>query len=328
MKKTIDVIIPAYNAEKFIEKTIRSVLEQTYLPEKIIVVNDGSIDKTVEVVEEISKTSKVPIILISQENRGPNAARNVGLEHSDSEYIALLDADDIWKEEKLEKQLQVFEKSELENLGLVYTAYDLIDENGCKIKQSFLVFKLDPDLRGYVFNKMFDAMKITGSCSGVLIKKKCFEKVGFFDESLRGAEDWDMWIRISKEFQIDYVNETLVHVRVHDKNSHNDQVMMAENMIMFLKKWSGILDVGHPGRTQLARKSFDYFFKAVFMFKFVTACKLFKLYSVVLLREERSRIFNRTKGSVFLFALFCLPHYCIKQVRRVASCEICGKVER
>jgi len=320
LKKTIDVIIPAYNAEKFIKRTLQSVVSQTHLPEKIIVVDDGSTDKTVDIIENFKKNSLVRIDIYKQENRGPNAARNVGLEHSDSEFIALLDADDFWESTKLEKQLRTFEETDFKDLGLVYTAYDLIDENDEKIKQSFLVFKLDPGLRGDVFDKMFDAMKITGSCSGVLIKRACFEKTGFFDESLRGAEDWDMWIRISQYFEIDYVNEVLVHVRLHRNNSHNNQIMMANNMIMFLKKWSAILDENHVGRIQLAKKSFDYFFKALFLFEFKTARKMLKLFDEILSENEKEIIFKKTKGSVFLFMVFSFPNYFVKQIRRIMGC--------
>lgn len=321
MKKTIDVIIPVYNAEKFIEKTLESVVSQTHLPERIIIVDDGSTDETVNIINDFKNNSKVKIDLHQQENRGPNAARNAGLKHSTSEFVAFLDADDIWEKEKLEKQLRVFEKNEFEKLGLVYTAYDLIDENDEKIKQSFLVFKLDPGLRGDVFDKMFDAMKITGSCSGVLIKKDCFEKTGYFDETLKGAEDWDMWIRISQYFEIDYVDEILVHVRLHKSNSHNNQMMMAENMIMFLKKWSGILDENHVGRIQLAKKSFDYFFKALFLFKFKTALKMLQLFDEMLSEKEKEIIFAQTKGSAFLFMVFSLPEYFVKQMKRIIGCQ-------
>ncbi|MGI6394070.1 MAG: glycosyltransferase family 2 protein [bacterium] len=317
MKKSVDVIIPAFNAEKFIERTLKSVLFQTFAPTKIIVVDDGSTDGTFQLVENIAKTSENPILLISQKNSGPNATRNCGLKHSESEFVAFLDADDIWEKEKLEKQIEVFEKSEFQNLGLVYTSYDLVDEFEQKIKQSFLVFKLDPNLRGNVFDKMFDAMKITGSASGVLIKRECFEKVGFFDESLRGAEDWDMWLRISKEYEIDFVDEVLVHVRLHQTNAHNNQLMMAENMIKLLKKWHHILEENHVGRKELAKKSFDYFFKAVFLFKFGLAAKILRLYGELLSKEERASIFKKTGGSVHCFALISLPSYVVKQMKRV-----------
>jgi glycosyltransferase involved in cell wall biosynthesis len=233
LKKTIDVIIPAYNAEKFIERTIESVLSQTYLLRKIIVIDDGSIDKTVEVVENISKISKIPIVLISQENKGPNAARNTGLEHSDSEFIALLDADDIWKEEKLQKQIEVFEQSEFENLGLVYCGYELVDEKGEYVNKKNIL----PCLKGKVFNQLLKSNLISGSCSSVLIKKECFEEVGLFDEKLRGSEDWDMWLRISKHYEFDYVDEPLVYITDRGASNNKNFEKMLDNRIKFLNKW-------------------------------------------------------------------------------------------
>lgn len=317
MKKTIDVIIPAYNAEKFIERTMRSVVFQTLPPEKIIVVDDGSTDGTVNVIKEFAKTSNIQIQLHLQENRGPNAARNEGLRHADSEFVAFLDADDVWTKNKLERQIEVFEKTEFEKLGLVYTAYDLIDEHDVEVKYKFLVFKLNTDMRGHVFDKMFDAMKITGSSSGVLIKRDCFRETGFFDETLKGAEDWDMWLRISENFSIDYVNEVLVHVRMHDGNSHKDQLSMAENIILLLKKWHAVLDIHHHGRQLLAVKSFDYFFKALFMLKLKLACDILKKYRSVLTKDEHRKIFTETRGSVVLFMLLYFPAYVKKQVRRM-----------
>jgi len=319
LKKTVDVIVPAYNAEKFIAKTLESVVSQTHLPEKIIIVDDGSTDGTISIINDFKNNSKVKIELYRQENRGPNAARNKGLRHSTADFIAFLDADDLWEPNKLEKQIKVFNNTGFSNLGLVYTAYDLIDRNGDKIKQKYLVFKLDPGLRGDVFNQMFEAMKITGSCSGVLIKKECFSRVGLFDESLRGAEDWDMWIRISREFQIDFADEILVHVRLHSTNAHNDQLMMTKNMIMLLKKWSSILDKDHPGRLQMAEKSLDYFFKAIFLFRLTEAFKILKLLQDMLLPEEKKVLFCEHRNSIKFFILLTTPKYIKKQIKRISE---------
>jgi hypothetical protein len=113
----------------------------------------------------------------------------------------------------------------------------------------------------------------------------------------------------------------LVRVRLHRNNSHNNQMMMAENMIMFLKKWSGILDENHVARIQLAKKSFDYFFKALFLFKFNIARKMLKLFDEVLSKDDRKIIFAKTKGSVFLFMVISFSDYFMKQVRRIMGCQ-------
>jgi len=235
LKKTVDIIIPAYNAEKYIRQAILSVASQTYQINKIIVVDDGSIDKTAEIVKSIIVA--VPVTLISQNNKGPNAARNEGLRQSDSEYIAFLDADDFWKKDKVEKQMSVFESSEYENLGLVYCGYELIDENGKKIIKKII----KPVLRGKIFQKLLKANLISGSPSTVLMKKEVLEKVGFLDESLRGSEDWDMWLRIAEKFDFDYVDESLIYVAdLTESNSKNFELMLI-NRILFINKWIHII---------------------------------------------------------------------------------------
>ena len=131
--KPIDIVIPAYNGEEFIESAIISVMRQTVSPAKLIVVNDGSTDGTATKVKQIfSQQSHLPIrlVLCEQENRGLSAARNAGIRESDSEFIAFLDADDEWLPNKLEKQYQVFNESEFKNLGVVFCNFELIDIYG------------------------------------------------------------------------------------------------------------------------------------------------------------------------------------------------------
>ena len=208
MKNTVDVIIPAYNAGKFIERTLKSVVSQTHLPEKIIVVDDGSTDDTVAVVNNFKKNSSVDIELFEQENKGPNAARNVGIKNSTSEYVAFLDADDLWENVKIEKQIAVFQNSAYKDLGLVYCGYKLIDENGKEINKK----NIFPTLKGSVFNKLLKANLISGSPSTVLIKRAVLKETGLFDENLKGSEDWDMWLRIAEKFEYDYVLKPLIYV--------------------------------------------------------------------------------------------------------------------
>jgi len=233
---TIDVIIPVFNGEYFIEKALRSVDRQTCEPSRIIVVDDGSTDKTEEIVLAFKSASAIPVEYIKQENRGPNAARNKGISVSSGELLAFLDTDDVWEPAKLEKQLAVFNGSEWNDLGLVYCAYSLIAEDDSIIIDKSAV-TLDPSYRGHVFDKVLEANKIMGSASAVLIKKECFDSVGLFDESLKASEDWDMWIRIAEKYAIDYVNEPLVKIRRHPGNFQKKYEYMLVNDILFFNKW-------------------------------------------------------------------------------------------
>ncbi len=235
---TIDVIIPTYNYEKYILQAIESVQKQTFLPAKIIVVDDGSSDNTEMLVRQYA--SRVPVVYVKKENGGPNSARNLGLKHVESDYVAFLDADDIWQPEKLEKQVAVFKKTKLPNLGAIYCAYALIDEDGVNINNLGIV-SIEKNMRGMIFSQLLEANKIVSSASGILIKRECFDEVGLFDEKLRIGEDWDMWLRLAEAFEYDFVDETLVKIRKHTDNTQNNEEYVFKNELKFYEKWSNIL---------------------------------------------------------------------------------------
>lgn len=237
----IDVIIPAFNAERYIEKTLVSVALQSDLVHSVIVVNDGSTDQTVRIVESFIKSHpQVTIKLINQTNAGLANARNTGIkasiEESKAQFIALLDADDVWLAKKLEKQIAIFEASQDSKLGVVYSSYELIDADGAPIYGENLIIK--PTLKGNVYSSLLTGNFISGSGSSVLLKSEIFKQVGLFDESLRASEDWDMWIRISREFHFDYVNESLVKIRVHSNNMQKDFFRMLASELAMLNKFA------------------------------------------------------------------------------------------
>ncbi|TAN58433.1 glycosyltransferase [Patescibacteria group bacterium] len=232
--ETIDVVIPVYNGEKYIIQAITSVERQTYLPKKIIVVDDGSTDKTNHFIHHFH--GKIPLEYIQKKNEGPNSARNAGIQKCTSQFIAFLDADDEWYADKLERQVKIFQISRFKNLGVVYCAYSIIDEKGDLINDQFIIH--NPSARGHVFKQILPLNTITGSASGVLIKNECFERVGMFDETLRIGEDWDMWLRIAKEYEFDYVNKALVKIRRHDRNAQNNESFVFRNKLMFYNKWA------------------------------------------------------------------------------------------
>jgi glycosyltransferase involved in cell wall biosynthesis len=237
----IDVVIPAFNAEKYIEKTLASVALQGDLIQSVFVVNDGSTDQTLHIVESFAKSyPKLSIQLINQANAGLANARNTGINASlqglKAPYIALLDADDVWLTGKLEKQLNLFQASQESKLGLVYSSYELINENGRAIAGENLIVK--PSLSGEVYSSLLTGNFISGSGSGVLIKSNVFEEIGLFDESLKASEDWDMWIRIARKFHFDYVNESLVQIRVHSANMQKDFSRMLASELAMLNKFA------------------------------------------------------------------------------------------
>lgn len=232
----IDVIIPTYNNAHFLTEAIASVQQQTYAPTQIIVVDDGSKDDTEAVVASLKDHSTIPIVYIKKENGGPNSARNVGLAHATAELVAFLDADDRWEPNKLEKQITLFEKDTEQTLGLVYGNYKTIDTTGSD-RPDIPTVPLNPNIKGYTFEALLPGNLILGSASNVLIQRSVFATVGTFDETLRVGEDWDMWLRIAKEFRIDYVDEVLVAIRRHAHNQTGNIATLIKGDSAFIETW-------------------------------------------------------------------------------------------
>lgn len=193
----ISIIIPLYNKEKCILKTIQSVINQTYPDFELIIVNDGSTDNSVNVVKEyVSRleTEDRKVRIISKENGGVCSARNRGILEAKSEYIALLDGDDLWDKEYLAEQVKMirdFPKADMWGMNFAET------DNGV-ITQTYET-GLPEGYRGYVENYFEIPGRVSDLChpSSVIIRKTTFDKVGLFDERIKYSEDSDMWFRIN-----------------------------------------------------------------------------------------------------------------------------------
>lgn len=202
---TVSVIIPTYNRANLVGKAIKSVLSQTYQDFEIIVIDDGSTDNTEETVKSFNNF-KIRYICHS-DNRGISAARNTGIRASLGKYIALLDSDDEWLPEKLDKQVDVLQNKSSE-VGVVCSWSYNIDEKGSYISKRCL-----PKKGGYIYEDLLSTNPI--SVPTVLIRKECFNRVGLFDDLLNTQQDWDMWIRISKYYRFVLIKIPLVKYRLH-----------------------------------------------------------------------------------------------------------------
>lgn len=233
----IDVVIPAYNAGAFIVDTLKSVAKQDAVINTIFVVNDGSTDNTeLKVVQFKESYPSINVVLLNQDNAGLSAARNTGIQHSHADFIALLDADDLWKPQKLSSQIEIFTKSQNPKLGVVYCGYELIDEHSQPLPYSKKAV-ISPQLRGSVYQSLLRGNFISGSGSSVLIKRSAFHQIGLFDTTLPACEDWDMWLRLSQEYDFDYVAQDLVLIRVHQNNMQKDSLRMISAEMRLLNKF-------------------------------------------------------------------------------------------
>jgi glycosyltransferase involved in cell wall biosynthesis len=297
MKSLVSVIIPTYNYAHFVIDAINSVLNQTYKSVEIIVVDDGSTDNTHKVLEKFILDRKIKYI---KKNNGElSSARNAGIKVSTADYIAFLDADDMWEPNKLEEQIKIFKNSEYKNLGVVYCQYSLIDTSGRPLVHGYTV-KINPTMKGMIFERLLESNTIVSSGSGVLIKRECLEKTGYFDEDLKSAEDWDMWLRLAKHFEFDYSDKNLVKIRKHSKNMQNNNIFMFKSYFYFLNKWANELPTHHPvfdkWADSVAYAILTRFPKIDFM---IYAQKKMSL-------ESKRKIFHVSSGSLLLYLFLFL----------------------
>lgn len=196
----ISVVIPVYNASNTILSTLESVRNQSYKNFEIIIVNDGSKDLSEKIINEYIKTYQGLIIkLISQVNQGVSKARNEGMKMAEGDFIALLDSDDEWVFNKLERQIQVL--NENPNIDFLGT-----NRNGEHF-QKFLNLKFSLLTRISAKNLLYKMFFITPT---VIFKKEVLSDVGFFDERRKYAEDAYYFIKIAQEKKCYLLNESLV----------------------------------------------------------------------------------------------------------------------
>jgi glycosyltransferase involved in cell wall biosynthesis len=226
MSKLVSVVIPTYNRRHLVVEAIESVLAQTYRPLEIIVVDDGSTDGT---EEELSRF-KDKLRYLRQENRGPSAARNLGIRAATGEFVALLDSDDLWEPAKIEKQVALMERSP--QVGVVFCEIQRLN-----VTTGETVVRHCPrDLRGDLRRELLRRNCVIGSDSAVVVRRACFDQIGVFDEGLQQAEDWDLWIRISRHFHYDFVAEPLVTIRTHGDNLHQQVRVMHEYQLEVIRR--------------------------------------------------------------------------------------------
>lgn len=220
----ISVIIPAYNSEKHIEEAIESLFAQSLPVKEIIVIDDGSTDGTASLVKKHGER----VSYYFQENRGLAAARNTGIRKSTGYYLAFLDADDLYLPEKIEVQKRFLDDHP--DIDMVFSDFEYFGGTLLRrpIPESFKTGKGDIFLDLFRYNCI--------AIPTVLIRRDCFEEVGFFDELLRAVEDYDLWLRLIKSKKIGYIDRVLAKVRLHPENMSKDAELMCEFEIKVMHK--------------------------------------------------------------------------------------------
>ena len=212
----VSVIIPTYNREKFISECVQSVLAQTLPAREIIIVDDGSTDATYNILRDLGfnslSTKKTVLRYFFQQNRGVSSARNLGIKEARSEYIALLDSDDLWLKSKLDRQVSAFQ-NDTQSSRLCHTD-EIWIRNGVRVNQH----KKHKKHGGNVFQSCLKLCCI--SPSSAMMHRSVFEDFGFFDEDLPACEDYDFWLRYSVKEDVNFIDEPLII----KKGGHSDQL--------------------------------------------------------------------------------------------------------
>jgi|Deesub1362A_J573_1020465.scaffolds.fasta_scaffold01189_2 glycosyltransferase involved in cell wall biosynthesis len=232
----VSVIIPCYNVEDYIGECLDSVFSQTFQNFEVIIINDGSTDKSEEKIRPYLNKYKKKIKYFFQRNRGAYCARNMGIKHASGEYIAFLDADDMLRPESLERRVEEIEADR--RVGLVYTdAYLLIDEGESKKihEKTYREFFEITFYKGEVTLQILERNFVPTPT--VLVRSEVLRKVGLFDETFKRTADYDLWIRISKNgWKFSYVEEPLSYYRVREKSLSQNKEALWEALVNVYRK--------------------------------------------------------------------------------------------
>jgi glycosyltransferase involved in cell wall biosynthesis len=216
----VSVVMPAYNASSFIAEAIRSVVDQDYPNMELIVIDDGSSDGTPEIAAHFGNQVQI----VRQQNAGPAAARNRGLEAAKGDFIAFLDADDVWLPSKLTAQVRYLQDHP--ETGVVFGGFMLWPPTA----DGAFVPPPEP-------HNADGPLKLVAACSGwiykdllldsaiciitAMVRRSVIETIGNFDESLRTGEDYDFWLRVSRQFRADKLDRTVARYRLHPGGTTN-----------------------------------------------------------------------------------------------------------
>lgn len=233
MLPLVSIIIPIYNRESTVQRAVDSVLNQTYANIEVIVVDDGSVDGSVKMLEKYYNDERVKVFC-QKSNKGANAARNRGIREAKGKYIAFQDSDDVWLSTKLERQIK---KMETENFYVSFCAFKRHYSQAIQI-----VPNISETLSSESIKEKLKTSNMIGTPT-LVINREVVAKIGMFDEDMPRLQDYEFVIRAVKEFNICYINEPLVLEYQMEGCISLNQKSLQEAYILLLKKHSDFLDI-------------------------------------------------------------------------------------
>lgn len=307
----ITIVIPVYNGENYVEEAINSALSQTYKNIEVLIVDDGSKDKT----EEICKKYKDKIKYIKKENGGVASALNVAIDNMSGEYFSWLSHDDLYFDDKIEKQVNFL--SHLNNKQVIlFSNYILINENGRKLA----TIKINPQ----IYKNKKEYILLRGCINGItmLIPKKAFLECGKFDELLRCTQDYDCWHRLLKKYDFiqmeDYLSKTRVH-SLQDTVSNPKAITEGEKLWRFM-----IDDVKDSRKIELEGSLYNYYYKMALHLRY-SPYKETMQYCINKCKEINNRKYNKHPITTENTNYFSKVIYCIKEYGIIETFKIIVK---
>ncbi|MGB0383498.1 MAG: glycosyltransferase family 2 protein [Ardenticatenaceae bacterium] len=290
----ISIVMPVYNGEKTIQKTIDSALQQTFTDFELIVVNDGSTDDTLEILNTIQDPR---VKVISSPNRGSYPARNLGIQQAQGEFIAFLDADDLWTADKLAAQLDALQR--YPKTAVAYSWTEFIDLFGHPLGGRSKI-----TLNGDIWQDLLiENLMISGS--NPMVRRQALDAVGHFDESFHTAGDWDLWIRLAKRYHFVVVPKVQVFYRRTDQAwSANLQRQEKASFRVIEKSFAGL-----PAAWQPLKK------RAIARYSWYLARRVFEV-----LPSSSPRLPGRSEGWLALRALGRVLYYHPVYLRHWRAC--------
>lgn len=213
-KSLVSVIMPAYNAEAFIVESIQSVQQQSHEEWELLVIDDASVDETSRIVQQLQATDARIKLHSLPTNQGAGFARNIGIKAATGDYIAFLDTDDLWKPNKLQKQLQFMQE---EQVDVCYSSYELINERGESLKMQVKALK-------YLSFKKLQKANYIGNLTGIYNAAKLGK---MFCPLIRKRQDWGLWLlAVEKAGSAKGIQEPLAVYRERKDSISNDKIEM------------------------------------------------------------------------------------------------------
>lgn len=257
----VSIIIPCYNGQEYIEYAIKSVLHQEYQNFEVFIIDDASTDSSDQIIQAYLSDARINYVRNS-ENKGHITSRNIVLRKTKGDYITFLDQDDFWSPTFLSRL--VGKSREYPDSGLIYCDFYILDENKGTKKVVYNPNPLGP--RMFLKKLFLYKTYIATYLQAAIVKRECFDSLGYFDESLFGLEDYDFWLRVAGCYAMQRVDAPLVVKRRHDKNM-TDQ--MGDKLFIDKLNITKTIVGFYPELMRYVRKrdSFIYYDWAIFKMK-------------------------------------------------------------